>query len=79
MASGPRPKTPTKRGRKPNPNKPRTVRVAVPPALFANLAILADEFGRGRDVADVLRQIATEYVSRLQDQGRLPDHLDQHT
>jgi hypothetical protein len=42
-------------------------------ALFANLQTLADEFGKGRDVADVLREIATEYVGRLQDQGRLPD------
>jgi hypothetical protein len=69
MARGP----PRKRGRKPNPRKPRTVRVAVPLALYANLQTLADDFGKGRDVADVLRQIATEYVGHLQDENRLPD------
>jgi hypothetical protein len=61
-----------KRGRRASPAKSVTVRVAISPALKAHLQRLVD-FGRGRDVAEVMRNIATHEVTRLQDEGRLPD------
>jgi len=61
-----------KRGRRPLAEKSIPVKVAVSPALHAQLERLVG-FGWGIEPADVLRFIATAEVRRLQDAGRLPD------
>lgn len=61
-----------KKGRKPLPVKSVTVKVAISPALHAHLRRLVG-FGWGSDEADVMREIATGEVRRLQNEKRLPD------
>ncbi len=71
MSEGDRPKP--KRGRKPGTTTARTVRIAIHPAMVADLLWLRDNEGWGGngDVADVARFVLFREMARLRESGFL--------